>query len=144
VFSVCFSPDGKHIASGSGDKTVRIWDVETGEMVQEPLQGHGDSVGSVCFSPDGKHIASGSGDKTVRIWDVETGEMVQESLQGNSGKLVQPACFSPNSKHGVSESGDGPVETCDPKLQNEYKACHTFQHCASNIQDLRYTSHYNF
>ncbi len=67
VRSVCFSPDGKKLASGSADETVRLWDVETGACVRK-LEGHGDVVSSVCFSPDGRRLASGSDDSTVRLW----------------------------------------------------------------------------
>ena len=49
------------------DKTVRLWDVETGACVKT-LEGHGGWVTSVCFSPDGKQLASGSWDETVRVW----------------------------------------------------------------------------
>ncbi|KIJ36610.1 hypothetical protein M422DRAFT_179127 [Sphaerobolus stellatus SS14] len=76
VWSVAFSPDGKHI-------TIRIWDAETGKNVGEPLEGHTDLVVSVAFSPDGKHIVSGSDDKTIRIWDAETGENVGEPQTGH-------------------------------------------------------------
>ena len=64
---VCFSPDGKQLASGSEDETVPLWDVETGACVRT-LEGHGDFVTSVCFSPDGRLVASGSGDQTVNLW----------------------------------------------------------------------------
>ena len=67
VFSVCFSPDGRRLASGSWDRTVRLWDVETGACVKT-LERHTKSVSSVCFSPDGRTIVSGCHDKTVRMW----------------------------------------------------------------------------
>ena len=67
VTSVCFTPDGKKLASGSADKTVRLWDAETGACVRT-LEGHGGDVMSVCFSPDGRMVASGSGDATARLW----------------------------------------------------------------------------
>jgi WD40 repeat protein len=70
---VAFSPDGKTVASGSEDKTIRVWDVAAGEE-NAKLEGHSDCVTSVAFSPDGKTVASGSKDKTVRVWDVATGE----------------------------------------------------------------------
>jgi WD40 repeat protein len=73
VNSVGFSPEGKIIASDSGDKTVRLWDASLGAHVGEPLKGHNGAVTSVAFSPDGEIVASGSYDKTVRLWDVSLG-----------------------------------------------------------------------
>ncbi len=67
VASVSFSPDGRLVASGSIDRTVCLWDVETGACVKT-LEGHGDGVTCVCFSPDGRQLASGSYDRTVRLW----------------------------------------------------------------------------
>ena len=60
VNSVAFSPDGNTIASGSRDRTVRLWDAETGEH-RHTLTGHTDSVRSVAFSPDGTILASNGG-----------------------------------------------------------------------------------
>ena len=64
---MCLSPDGRRVASGSYDRTVRLWAAETGACVRT-LEGHGRGVTSVSFSPDGKQLASGSADMTVRVW----------------------------------------------------------------------------
>ena len=60
--SVAFSPDGKKIVSGSYDKTIRVWDAETGKEIIPPLEEHSGTVSSIAFSPDGKKIVSGSSD----------------------------------------------------------------------------------
>jgi WD40 repeat protein len=80
VQSVAFSPDGTHIVSGSDDKTIRIWDMKTGEEVVEPFKGHTGSVRSVAFSPDGTRIVAGSHDRAIQILDVMAGEAVMKAL----------------------------------------------------------------
>jgi len=75
VNSVSWSPDGTRLASGSYDKTVRVWDVATGASVAT-LEGHTGWVRSVSWSPDGTRLASGSRDETVRVWDVVEGTAV--------------------------------------------------------------------
>ena len=81
VRSVAFSPDGRHIVSGSDDKTIQVWDAQTGAPVGKPLQGHTSTVMSVAFSPDGEHIVSGSIDKTIRVWDTQAQVQIDDDRQ---------------------------------------------------------------
>ncbi len=67
---MAFSPDGKYLASGSWDNSVKLWNIESQKEVTT-LQGHSESVYSVAFSPDGKYLASGSADNTVKLWSME-------------------------------------------------------------------------
>ncbi len=71
VGTVAFSPDGKTLASGSSDKSVKLWDAQTRQELAT-LNGHAEWVYSVAFSPDGKTLASGSYDSTVKLWDAQT------------------------------------------------------------------------
>jgi dipeptidyl aminopeptidase/acylaminoacyl peptidase len=104
VYSVAFSPDGKTIASGSGDNTIRLWDVGAGRLIRS-IAGHGGAVRSVAFSPDGKMIASASEDKTIKLWQVSTGKHIR-LFNGHTGSVYSVA-FSPDGKTLASSSEEG-------------------------------------
>jgi WD40 repeat protein len=111
VNSVAFSPDGKHVVSGSSEKTICVWDA-TGHVISGPLEGHTHWVSSVAFSPDGKHIVSDFGDRTICVWDAVTGKVVSGPLQGHTG-WVNSVAFSPDGKHIVSGSTDRTIYVWD-------------------------------
>ncbi|KAJ5642272.1 G-protein beta WD- 40 repeats containing protein [Penicillium lividum] len=110
VWTVAFSPDGKQIASGSRDQTIKLWDTATGDL-QKTLEGHSDWVRTVAFSPDGKQIASGSDDRTIKLWDTATGDL-QKTLEGHSGP-INTVAFSPDGKQIASGSLDQTIKLWD-------------------------------
>lgn len=105
VTSVCISPDGRLVAAGSLDTIVRIWDVQTGQLV-ERLKGHRDSVYSVAFTPDGRGLVSGSLDKTLKYWDVRPilrardGPGGANGSAGPSGSIVKSGAGAVGGKDG--------------------------------------------
>src|SRR5215831_11753373 len=82
VAAVAFSTDGKTLASGSGDNTIKLWDVTSGNELRT-LKGHSDLITSEAFSADGKTLASGSWDRTIKLWDVTSGNELR-TLKGHS------------------------------------------------------------
>src|SRR5205814_2213909 len=82
VLSVAWSPDRSALASGSCDRTVRIWDATT-DTLRAALTGHEAPVTSVAWSPDGSTLASGSADRAVRVWDATT-DTLRAALTGHA------------------------------------------------------------
>ena len=109
-FNLVLSPDGRTLAGTAVDKTIRLWDITTGQ-INKILKGHTSSVMSVAFSPDGQTLASGDWDATIRLWDVATGEELK-TFEGDPETLtrhtteVTSLAFSPNGDILASRSQD--------------------------------------
>jgi WD40 repeat protein len=101
VLALAVSRDGKSLASGSADQTVKLWNLASGRAVRT-LRGHTDKVVAVSFSPDGRTLGSGSADKSARIWQTASGRMLRQ-LSGESA--FGDVEFSPDGQWLATRSG---------------------------------------
>ncbi|KAF7587085.1 hypothetical protein BBP40_007724 [Aspergillus hancockii] len=130
VLSVVFSPDGQMVASGSQDRTIKLWDTRTGEEVRT-LKGHSNTVWSVAFSPNGQIVASGSHDRTIKLWDARTGEEVC-TLEGHSN-TVWSVAFSPDGQMVASGSGDRTIKLWDARTGEEVRTLEGHSSLVSSV-----------
>ncbi|BFZ62391.1 proteinral transcription repressor [Saitoella coloradoensis] len=109
IRSVCFSPNGKLLATGAEDRQIRIWDIKNKKIVHL-LTGHEQDIYSLDFSRDGRYVASGSGDRTARVWDLETGQCIL-TLSIEDG--VTTVAISPDGRYVAAGSLDKIVRVWD-------------------------------
>jgi len=95
VQAVAFSPDGRHVLTGSKDGTARFWDAADGRPFGQPMA-HKDAVQAVAFSPDGRHVLTGSLDRTAQVWDAANGRPVGQPMVHGEG--IAAVAFSPGDR----------------------------------------------
>ena len=110
VYGAAFSPDGKLLATASGDSTTRLWNVGTGACARV-LNGHTGIVSAVAFSPDGALVATASFDGTARLWEVATGNCLR-ILSGHAD-TVWSVAFSPAERVVATASEDATARIWD-------------------------------
>jgi WD40 repeat protein len=91
VWSAAYSPDGRHIATASADKTSKLWDARSGQLLLT-LGGHQDAVFTAVFSPDGKRLATASKDESVQIYVLDTAGLMDLSRKRITRKLTRSEC----------------------------------------------------
>ncbi|MDE0316188.1 MAG: sigma-70 family RNA polymerase sigma factor [Candidatus Poribacteria bacterium] len=108
--TLAFSPDGKLLACGSNDSTIKLWNSDTGELLAT-FTGHLSNVGSLSFSPDSNMLASGSADGTVRLWDIKSRKALNTQIAGHM--WMRTASFLKDSSKLVSVSDTGIISVWD-------------------------------
>jgi hypothetical protein len=114
VHAVAFSPDGKILAAGCHDETVKLWDISTGKLIRTLTHSSTFSVWAIIYtvaiSSDGKILASGSQDKTVKLWDISTGKLIKTLTHSST---VYAVAISPDGRTLASGSSDNTVKLWD-------------------------------
>jgi Caspase domain/WD domain, G-beta repeat len=133
VDSVAFSPDGRTIASGGHDNSIKLWDAASGRELRT-LQGHENSVMSVAFSPNGQTLASGSMDRTIKLWDAASGQELR-TLQGHSDYALSIA-FSPDGRTIASGTFDKMIKLWDAASGRDLR---TLQGHSDTVQSVAFS-----
>jgi WD40 repeat protein len=118
AWAVAFSPDGRRAVSACDDRTLKVWDLETGRELRT-LAGHSSFVSGVAVSPDGRRAVSTSDDHTLKVWDLETGRELR-TLAGHSGG-VNGVAVSPDGRRAVSASDDHTLKVWDLETGRELR-----------------------
>jgi len=130
---VAFSPDGRRALSGSGDNTLKLWEVNSGREIRT-FQGHSNLVNAVAFSSDGRRALSGSWDHTLKLWEVNSGREIR-TFQGHSSDVTAVA-FSPDGRMALSGSEDNTLKLWEINSGREIR---TFQGHSNEVNAVAFS-----
>jgi WD40 repeat protein len=134
VTGVAVAPDGKRVVSASADKTLKVWDLETGRPLHT-LEGHSEAVNAVVVTSDGKVAVSASYDRTLKVWDLETGRALR-TLEGHSD-AVWDVTVTADGKRAVSASEDCTLKVWDLETG---RALHTLEGHSDSVYGVAVTA----
>jgi len=140
IWAVCFSPDGKQLATGSSDKSINLYSFNEGSAIlAHTLEGHTNWVRSLSFSPDCKFLCSGSYDKTIKFWNPADGSLVKSIDQAHTS-IVWSVSYSPNGRVLVSAGLDKTMKIWDAET---FELKHMFEQ-EFNTNQLTITADSNY
>ncbi|RKO96503.1 hypothetical protein CXG81DRAFT_12855 [Caulochytrium protostelioides] len=120
ILVVAFSPDGSMLATGSGDTTVRIWDLKT-ETPRHTLSGHKNWVQSLAWAPDASVLLSGGMDTQLRVWDPKAGKSIGDGLRGHTQCITaiafEPLHLDKDARRAATSSKDSTVRVWDIRVR---------------------------
>ena len=125
IHAVCFSPDGKQLATGGGDRLIKLYSFGEGSAIlANTLGGHYHYVMSLSFSPDCKLLCSGSHDRSIKYWNPADGSLVKSIDQAHTTSYVRSVSYSPNGRVLVSAGEDNTMKIWDAET---FELKHTFE-----------------
>jgi WD40 repeat protein/serine/threonine protein kinase len=134
VTTLAVSPDGRVVASGSGNGGVKFWDTRTGQEIRSRFNAHRSGVSTLAFSSDGVRIATGSTDGSIRIWDAATSRPAdgRTELKGHTGS-ISGLTFANGGRSLISTGSDGTARLWDLERAEESRTVRAAEMAGSGL-----------